>query len=165
LRRTLDIQEKKNGPQDSRLAGPLANLGSCLLRQGKSAEAEPILRRCLAIREARMPGEWPCFNTRSQLGGSLLGQGKNAEAEPLLLAGYEGLKAREATIPPQARVRLSEAAGRIVALYDAWGKPDQARAWLARLGLAELPADVFAPPAAIGTSGPWAPGGPRADNR
>ena len=40
------------------------------------------------------------FNTKSLLGGALLGQKKFAEAEPLLLAGYEGLKLREKTIPP-----------------------------------------------------------------
>jgi hypothetical protein len=31
-------------------------------------------------------------------------------------------------------------------LYEAWGRPEQARAWKARLGLADLPDDVFARP-------------------
>ena len=117
------------------VARTLAQLGTCLLEQGESAEAEPILRRGLAILEAKTPGGWPCFHTRNLLGGSLLGQGKYAEAEPLLLAGYRGMKAREPLIPPRSRVRLAEAAGRIVALYDAWGKPAEAAAWRARLGL------------------------------
>jgi len=42
-----------------------------------------------------------------------LGQGKYAEAEPLILSGYEGLKSREATILPQGRSRLPEAAERV----------------------------------------------------
>jgi hypothetical protein len=70
------------------------------------------------------------------LGGSLLGQAKFAEAEPLILAGYEGLKAREAKIPARARPRLPEAATRIVKLYDAWGKNDRAAEWRARLSSA-----------------------------
>ena len=42
---------------------------------------------------------------------------------------------------------LIEASARIVALYDAWGKPGAAAAWRAKLRLppAELPAVVFAP--------------------
>ena len=56
---------------------------------------------------ARMPGDprrgdpddWPRFNAMSLLGGALLGQGRYAEAEPLIVAGYEGMKAREAKIP------------------------------------------------------------------
>jgi hypothetical protein len=33
-----------------------------------------------------------------------------------------------------------------VKLYEAWGHPEQARAWAAKLGLANLPEDVFARP-------------------
>ena len=47
------------------------------------------------------------------LGGALLGQKKYAEAEPLLLAGYEGMKQREAKIPPEGKVRLTEALERL----------------------------------------------------
>jgi hypothetical protein len=86
------------------------------------------------------------FDTRSQLGGSLLGQGEFAQAEPLIVSGYEGLKARAGKIPATGRPRLAEAAERVVRLYEAWGKPEQAAAWKARLGLLELPDDVFARP-------------------
>ena len=43
------------------------------------------------------------------LGCSLLGQKKYADAEPLLKEGYDGMKRREETIPPEAIVRLTEA--------------------------------------------------------
>jgi hypothetical protein len=82
----------------------------------------------------------------SQLGGAVLGQGRYAEAEPLVVPGYEGMKAREARIPATAKPRLAEAAVRVVRLYEAWGKADQATAWKARLGMEDLPADVFARP-------------------
>jgi hypothetical protein len=124
----------------------VAGLGSNLLKQEKWREAEPLLRECLAVREKAQPAAWTTFNTRSQLGGALLGQGRYAEAEPLVVSGYEGMKARAATIPPVARPRLTEAALRLVRLYEAWGKPEQAAAWKARLGLSDLPADVFARP-------------------
>ena len=68
--------------------------------------------------------------TKSKLGGSLLGQNKYAEAEPLLLAGYEGLKQREETIPPIVRKpRLTEAIERLVRLYEATGNADKAGEW------------------------------------
>ena len=38
-----------------------------------------------------------------------MGQKKHALAEPLLIAGYEGMKQREATLPGAARFRLTEA--------------------------------------------------------
>ena len=80
------------------------------------------------------------------LGGALLCQGRYAEAEPRIVGGYEGMKARESKIPAQSKFNLSEAAVCVVRLYEAWGKPDQAKAWASRLGLADLPADVFARP-------------------
>jgi hypothetical protein len=56
------------------------------------------------------------------------------------------MKAREAMIPAPARPGLTEAAERVVRLYEAWGKPGKATEWKAKLGLADLPADVFATP-------------------
>ena len=67
------------------------------------------------------------------LGGVLLAQKKYADAEPLLRAGYDGLKERAAKIPPQGKVRLSEAIQRLIDLYTAWDKPDQAAEWRKKL--------------------------------
>jgi tetratricopeptide (TPR) repeat protein len=150
LRDLLTQRRKAVSPDSPALAGSLAQLGFVLLQEQKWSEADTVLRECLKIREAKLPDDWLRFNTMSQLGGSLLGQGRYAEAEPLIVQGDEGLKAREATIPPPARLRLHDAAERVIALYEAWGKPEQAARWRARLGRArvpsELPADVFARP-------------------
>jgi hypothetical protein len=54
--------------------------------------------------------------------GSCPARKKYAEAEPVLLAGYEGMKLRESTIPVPERPRISEALDQVVQLYDAWGK-------------------------------------------
>ncbi len=117
-------------PPHCRYPGPL---GLSLIQQAKWAEAEAILRECLAIREKSQPDGWTTFNTRSLLGGSLLGQKKYAEAEPLIVAGYEGMKAREARIPPPDRPRLAEGAERVIRLYEEWGKKDRAAEWRTRL--------------------------------
>jgi len=71
------------------------------------------------------------------LGGALLGQKKYADAEPLLVAGYEGMKQHEATIPPQRKDRLPEALERLVQLYEATDKPDEAARWRKELEASE----------------------------
>jgi hypothetical protein len=145
-RNALERARQRYGPADPRTAAAMAPLGSSLIQQRKWPEAETILRECLAIREKAMPDDRLRFNTMSQLGGALLGQGRHAEAEPLIVSGYEGMKAREDRIPSASKIRLREASERLVRLYEAWGKPDQATAWKAKLGLNDLPADVFAQP-------------------
>src|SRR5207302_1945190 len=84
---------------------------------------------CLALREKAQPDDWRTFDSRSQLGGSLVGQKKFAEAEPLILAGYEGMKAREAKVPAPEKPRLKQAAERVVQLYDDWGKKEKSEEW------------------------------------
>ena len=123
-------EDRKALPMDSpELAGTLAPIGMSLLLQKKWTEAEPLLRECLAIREKAQPDVWSTFNTQSLLGGALLGEKKYAEAEPLLLAGYEGMKQREKTIPPQASTRLPEALDRLIELSTATNKPDEIKKW------------------------------------
>jgi tetratricopeptide (TPR) repeat protein len=123
-------EARKALPKDSpQLADLLAVGGLLLLQQKKWPEAEPLLRECLAIRVKKEPDDWRTFNSKSQLGGALLGQKKYAEAEPLLLAGYKGMKKRQATIPPQAETRLPEAVERLVQLYEATGRQDEAAKW------------------------------------
>jgi hypothetical protein len=103
-------------------------------------DAEPLLRECLAVREKRQAESWTTFNTGSLLGGARLGQKKYQGAEPLLLKGYEGMKDREKMIPPQGKVYLTEAAQRLVQLYEATGNTAEAERWrkeLAKLKAAE----------------------------
>jgi serine/threonine protein kinase/Tfp pilus assembly protein PilF len=145
-RETLEAERRHHGEPSAKVAATMASLALHLLKQQKYAEAEPIVQECLRIHEQVAPDDWTTFNTRSLLGGSLLGQEKYAEAEPMLQSGYEGMKRREATIPPVGKIRLTEAIERLVQLYEATGEPGKAAVWRARLGRASLPADVFARP-------------------
>lgn len=118
---------KVGGTSESQLASSgLANLEVSRFRA-----AELLLRDCLAIREKTRPDDWTTFDAKSMLGGALLGQKKYADAEPLLLAGYEGMKQREAHIPDQENVRLPEALDRLIELYAANDKPDEVKKWQA----------------------------------
>jgi serine/threonine protein kinase/lipopolysaccharide biosynthesis regulator YciM len=132
-REVLQARAAKLGDEHPDTLVSKSRLGMVYLALGKYAQAEPLLRECLAIREKKEPDAWRTFNARSLLGGALLGQQKYAEAEPLLLQGYDGMKQREASIPAQGKVRLSEALERLVQLYDAWGKKDKADEWRSNL--------------------------------
>jgi hypothetical protein len=133
-------------PDSPLLAGDLDALGRNLLMQNRWQEAESLLRESLAISEKAIPDEWRRYSTMSQLGGALLGQGQHAAAEPLIVQGLEGMKARESRIPYQGKIRLHEGAERAVRLYETWGKSKEATAWKVRLGMSDLPANVFARP-------------------
>ena len=98
------------------------------------AQGEPILRECLNILENKPPITWKASHVRSLLGGILLGQKHYAEAQPLVVEGYEGLKSRQTEIPSLfVRHFISEAGERILELYDAWGPPEEAARWRAKL--------------------------------
>ena len=64
----------------------------------------------------------------------------------MIVTGYEGMKERESRITVPDQFRLREAAVRVVRLYEAWGKPEKATEWKAKLGMPDLPAEVFARP-------------------
>lgn len=65
------------------------------------------------------------------LGRVLAEQKKFAEAEKLLLAGYKGLKENVSTTPGWGKYYLPDTMDWLGQLYEAWGKPDEARKWLA----------------------------------
>ncbi len=72
------------GPQDPRLSKTLNNLAHVYRLQGKNAEAEPLLKRALSIREKVLgPEHARVATTLSNLASLYQAQGKHAEAEPI----------------------------------------------------------------------------------
>jgi tetratricopeptide (TPR) repeat protein/tRNA A-37 threonylcarbamoyl transferase component Bud32 len=143
-RETLAGRRRIVLPDSPLLAVDLAALGHFLLERRRWSEAEPLLREALAIREKATSDDWGRYDAMSLLGAALLGRDRDAEAEPLLVAGYEGMTARAARIPVPERSRLREAAERVIHLYGAWNRPEQAADWKARARMPDLPADLFA---------------------
>ena len=88
-----------------------------------------LLKICHRTRERTMPDSWLIYRCKSLLGSVYLARKQYATAEPLLLAGYQGMKQREAKIPAQGKVHLTEAAKRLVQLFEATGKQDEAAKW------------------------------------
>jgi eukaryotic-like serine/threonine-protein kinase len=128
------LRKAKLGPDHPFTLLSTDGLVRVYLRQRRWAEAEAAARECLDGRTRTQPDDWSRFQTSSLLGAALAGQKKYAEAEPFLIDGYEGLKAREASIPAPSRGQLAAAAARIVPLYEAWGRPDKAAEWRRSLG-------------------------------
>jgi len=127
LKEMIESRRTALPSESPELAGQLANVSFTLITLEVWDEAEPLLREALTIREKVDSDAWTTFNTRSMLGGALLGQKKFAEAETFLLAGYEGMKERQAAIPPEGSNRLPLALERLVQLYTDWhaAEPDQ----------------------------------------
>ncbi|HWN96115.1 MAG TPA: tetratricopeptide repeat protein [Methylomirabilota bacterium] len=109
----------------------------------RAREAEHLLRECLAFREGQTnSSRGRLGDTRSRLGGAVLAvavtdgsltpQGhlaKVADAESLLVRGQELMEQSTSV----ARKYKRDGMERLVRLYEAWNKPDQAADWQAKL--------------------------------
>ena len=141
--------EAKPEAEGEVLLSILGPLGLNLLQQHKWVDAEKVLRECLtvcdrldkSIREDKRTAGHNIpslgWTTRSMLGQSLVGQKKYAEAEPYLIEGYKGGKALidayrvfggdPGLVLPMLPIK--ETVERLVQLYEAWDKPDEAAKW------------------------------------
>ncbi len=117
-------------------AGELIKDGVALLKSDQPADAEPVLRECVAIREEVLEkDDWLIANARSNLGESLAKQAKLTEAEPLLVESADALQGH-AKVP---EIRKAEAIQRVADLYEAWhaaepdrGYDDKVKQWVAK---------------------------------
>jgi hypothetical protein len=103
-------------------------MGLALVDLGRSREAEPLLRESLALRRQALPaGHWLIASSQSVLGACLTAERRYAEAEALLLRAQAALAESRGNGEPTLDARR-----RLVALYEAWGRPGKAAAWRAR---------------------------------
>ena len=123
----VDRQRQRMKPGDPKFAAVLLNSAERMQGAGKFADAEKYLRECAGLYQKS--ASWFKFHVESRLGGALAGQKKYPDAEPLLLKGYEGMKSREKAIPLASKKRLPEAAERLVQLYEATDRKDEAERW------------------------------------
>src|SRR5262249_24992680 len=96
LKEVVERRKSRLGNDHPDTLTAMDSLGGLLVAIGQRPQAEEILRTCFLLREKKDPDGWNTFQTQSLLGAALLGQQKYAEAEPLLLAGHQGLNARQA---------------------------------------------------------------------
>jgi tetratricopeptide (TPR) repeat protein len=122
-REALEIRRRVLPPGHTELADSLIILAMILIERGDAQAAEPALRECLDIRQQALPaGHWLIADTASVLGSCLATLRQYERAEPLLIESYPVIRAARG----DADSRTREALARIVELYTAWGKPEQA---------------------------------------
>jgi serine/threonine protein kinase/Tfp pilus assembly protein PilF len=123
LEEALRIALPSLGDEHPQIATYRINLARVYLARNQAAAAEPLLRRSLRVRRRTFrEDDWRVGVAKSLLGADLTALGRYGEAEGLLneaqrvLRDVPGLQGREAVA---TRVRLA-------ALYDAWGRPQEA---------------------------------------
>lgn len=76
---------------------------------------------------------WRAAQLRSLRGAAELSQSNFDAAEPLLTEGYESLQQKLKYIPLTEQRYVREAGERVVALYQSWGKVEEAERWRQRV--------------------------------
>jgi serine/threonine protein kinase/Tfp pilus assembly protein PilF len=131
--RVLEVRRRVLGDGHPDTVSALASLGRVRLGLRRYVEAESLLRAALSAQEKNSPDAWQRYNIQSLLGACLAAQARFEEAEPLTVSAYQGLSQRHIAIPRDSWWALDQAAGRIVQLYRAWGRPQQAAEWRRKL--------------------------------
>ena len=131
-RERLEITRQALPDDDGWIASSVTGLAYVLNKRGKYDEAEPLLREALELRRKMKSPSWSVGSLSTRLGESLAGQGRFDAAEPLVLSGYRQIEDNFEDMPDNWKSLRVDALKRIVALYEAWGKPDEAAKWAAK---------------------------------
>jgi len=124
FRRILEARQRAGIAPRLPVSSTLLGLGEVLLARHRAEEAEPLLRQALELRLASLSAHhWRVAEARGALGACLTAQRRYDHAEPLLVESLAGLHGR----PGAGRV-----AARLIRLYEAWGRPDEAQAYRGR---------------------------------
>ena len=107
-------------------------VGDCRLGKGQYQAAIEPLRRALALRQRWLAGKWQECDSQSALAEALLKGNSYAEAETLLLAAAGRLDKIRLDLPYEHRQLPDQTRSRLVELYTAWGRPENAAKWYAQ---------------------------------
>jgi len=123
IARALDLQHRGIPEGHIEFGNSWVALGKILTRTGETTEAESYLRKALDLRTRALPaGHHLIADAHGALGDCLTSQTRFSEAEPLLCESYKILETRLGPKDP----RTQEARQRLLTLYQAWDKPDEA---------------------------------------
>ncbi|MBU0617010.1 MAG: serine/threonine-protein kinase, partial [Planctomycetes bacterium] len=123
MRRVVDGLREVYGESGSQTVSAMNNLGLLLVELDKLEEAEEVLQTVVRLTdEAAPPGHWFRWTVRLSYGECLLKMERFEEAEQLLLECFERLSD---TLGSEHH-RTRGAAEKLVTLYEAWGRPEEA---------------------------------------
>ena len=127
LRQALAVRLESRVPP-SELAWTQASLGSLLCERGAVGEGLPLTEAALQTRRAQLKaGHWTVALSEVSTGRCLIAARRFDEAQSMLTGAHSALVASRGD-----STHIFAAAGMLAALYDVWGKPDQAAAWRAK---------------------------------
>ncbi len=127
FRQLLESDRRRHGDEHSSTIGAMVNLASAWRDMGKLDQAEALCREAFETAKRVLPASDRLIaKCRSGYGACLTKLDRSPEAEEHLLAAYERLKDTMGEAEPRTIERLVE-------LYEAWGKSDQAAQWRAKL--------------------------------
>jgi len=130
-RRVIVLRRARNGAKAQETLMAMSNLGLLLLQRGRAGEALPEFQEALAgFRETLPSDHWVLGVALLNLGRCRTALGDYAEAEANLVESHALLD--KALGPTHGRT--TQARDALAELYDAWGRPDRARAWRASGG-------------------------------
>lgn len=125
---SLEGMRKLYGVESRHTLIALNNRASLLVLLDRAAEAEPLYIEIGAAAGVLPAGHWMQRIFDRNYGECLTALGRFEEAEPLLLESFSAL---QAALGEQHRhTRLTRE--KIIALYESWGREDEAATWRAR---------------------------------
>jgi serine/threonine protein kinase/Flp pilus assembly protein TadD len=130
LRDALDARRRVHGDDHPGTLTTVINMGAVLLDQGKFEEAEALLAPAVEAARRGLPREHVLTGGLALYRGSaMVALGRYAEAEVELLEAHDILSAAFGA----DQDRTQKAVRALVELYAAWGKPDRAEEWRAKI--------------------------------
>lgn len=132
------VQTRASMPAGSLAVGAsLGSLGHFLLEREQHAEAETVFRELLDVAQGALPeNHWRISDVESALGVAVTGQGRFEEAERLVVDSYVFMKDDPRVPAEQVRAALE----RVVQMYTAWQKPDEAARYRDMTPPSDIPA-------------------------
>jgi eukaryotic-like serine/threonine-protein kinase len=129
-REVLALRGKTLPDTNIMVSSTMTVLARALGPLGQTEEADRLLREALALRRQSLPeGHWAIASVESMIGANLTLMKRYEDAEQALLSSEQRLVATRGENAPI----IVDARQRIVDLYIAWNKHEEAERWRARL--------------------------------
>jgi len=130
LRKALDAGCQVLGEEHQRILWIRNGLTRLYTKQGRYDEAEPLLVKAVDIGRRTLGAKHPdTLNAINGLGVLRTKQKRYNDAEPLLLEAVQGRRLKLGDTHPHTL----ESMNNLIELYEAWGEPEKADEWRAKL--------------------------------
>lgn len=132
LGQAVELRKATLGPNHADTLTAMSNLASASQRDGARDRALTLFNEVLSLRRSHLPPDHPdTIKSMNNLAVVHMEARDWSSAEPLLIEAHEALARRAAATPDTSSAAMATVRKRLVALYQAWGKPEQANAWRA----------------------------------